>query len=235
VVVLDCVIERKTIADLASSIVDGRYGEQKHRLLDCGLHTRMYIVEGLSLSTGGGGGGGGSGGGGGKNPVSSAALKSALATTHAVHGLQVLRTRGLDHTAAVLYSIHRRVTDRFQRGVCCYSDLDVPQTPRQYMRLSEYQRRGRKKSVSTVGEAFALQMRAIPGCSRAAATALAGRFHTYAQLYSAMVDLSGREGGQGGARAMLEDVVKAGGKGGKGQRIGGKLAESVVHQLFSYY
>ena len=28
----------------------GRYGEQKHRLLDCGLHTRMYIVEGLSLT-----------------------------------------------------------------------------------------------------------------------------------------------------------------------------------------
>jgi 23S rRNA pseudoU1915 N3-methylase RlmH len=30
-VVLDCVAERKTSADLASSIVDGRYNEQKQR------------------------------------------------------------------------------------------------------------------------------------------------------------------------------------------------------------
>jgi hypothetical protein len=49
-VVLDTIAERKTTADLASSIVDGRYAEQKRRLKECGLTSRMYIVEGLSLA-----------------------------------------------------------------------------------------------------------------------------------------------------------------------------------------
>jgi ERCC4 domain len=33
-----------------SSIVDGRYNEQKHRLQECGLRSCLYIVEGLSLT-----------------------------------------------------------------------------------------------------------------------------------------------------------------------------------------
>ena len=44
--VLDCVAERKTIADLASSISDGRYIEQKSRLKACNLRSTIYIIEG---------------------------------------------------------------------------------------------------------------------------------------------------------------------------------------------
>ena len=33
-----------------TSIVDGRYNEQKNRLQECGLKTCMYIVEGLTLT-----------------------------------------------------------------------------------------------------------------------------------------------------------------------------------------
>jgi crossover junction endonuclease MUS81 len=50
--VLDCIAERKTSADLAASIVDGRYQEQKIRLRNCGCRCLLYIVEGLSLSVG---------------------------------------------------------------------------------------------------------------------------------------------------------------------------------------
>ena len=49
--VLDCIAERKTAADLASSILDGRYDEQKNRLKKCGVKSKFYIVEGLSLRT----------------------------------------------------------------------------------------------------------------------------------------------------------------------------------------
>ena len=52
VLVLDCIVERKTSADLAASIVDGRYQEQKVRLRNCGCRCLLYIVEGLSLSVG---------------------------------------------------------------------------------------------------------------------------------------------------------------------------------------
>lgn len=50
ILVLDCVVERKTVNDLASSIVDGRYEEQKCRLQDCGVANCVYLVEGASLN-----------------------------------------------------------------------------------------------------------------------------------------------------------------------------------------
>lgn len=44
-VVLDCIIERKTARDLAASIVDGRYREQSKRLTSCGVRVQSYIIE----------------------------------------------------------------------------------------------------------------------------------------------------------------------------------------------
>jgi len=41
-----CIIERKTLADLHSSIIDGRYREQKHRLLS-NFSKVYYIIEGF--------------------------------------------------------------------------------------------------------------------------------------------------------------------------------------------
>ena len=41
-------IERKSISDLASSIIDGRYNEQSYRLNNNALHNHniMYLIEG---------------------------------------------------------------------------------------------------------------------------------------------------------------------------------------------
>lgn len=50
ILILDCVVERKTVNDLASSIIDGRYEEQKHRLKGCGVKNCVYLVEGASLN-----------------------------------------------------------------------------------------------------------------------------------------------------------------------------------------
>ena len=42
------IIERKTVQDLKASICDGRWREQKMRLLNCGINVKriMYIIEG---------------------------------------------------------------------------------------------------------------------------------------------------------------------------------------------
>ena len=50
--ILDLIVERKTASDLAASIVDGRYKDQKRRLTKCGVRVKCYIIEGLSLSAG---------------------------------------------------------------------------------------------------------------------------------------------------------------------------------------
>ncbi|XP_073905304.1 crossover junction endonuclease MUS81 isoform X5 [Castor canadensis] len=43
--VLDHIVERKRLDDLCSSIIDGRFREQKFRLKRCGLARRVYLVE----------------------------------------------------------------------------------------------------------------------------------------------------------------------------------------------
>lgn len=43
--VLPYVVERKRMDDLASSIKDGRFHEQKFRLSDCGLPNKIYLIE----------------------------------------------------------------------------------------------------------------------------------------------------------------------------------------------
>lgn len=50
------IIERKTVADVSSSIVDGRLREQRARLLSCFDRSRvMYIIEGTTSARGYGG------------------------------------------------------------------------------------------------------------------------------------------------------------------------------------
>ena len=44
-VVLDFIVERKRMDDLASSIVDGRFREQKYRLKQSGLGHVIYLIE----------------------------------------------------------------------------------------------------------------------------------------------------------------------------------------------
>lgn len=44
--VLDYIIERKKADDLAASILDGRYKDQKYRLHECGISNIYYIYEG---------------------------------------------------------------------------------------------------------------------------------------------------------------------------------------------
>lgn len=44
-IVLDFIIERKRMDDLASSICDGRFREQKHRMKQSGLGHVIYLIE----------------------------------------------------------------------------------------------------------------------------------------------------------------------------------------------
>lgn len=43
--VLPYIVERKRMDDLASSIKDGRFHEQKFRLTECGLANKIYLIE----------------------------------------------------------------------------------------------------------------------------------------------------------------------------------------------
>ncbi|KAF2352972.1 ERCC4 domain [Trinorchestia longiramus] len=98
-VILPCIVERKRMDDLASSIKDGRCREQKHRLQRCGLDSVIYLVEtagqhkaGLPLST----------------------CHQAVANTAVVDGMLVKWTAGPKETAAYLTLLTRLLHDSYQ-------------------------------------------------------------------------------------------------------------------------
>lgn len=76
ILILDYIIERKTVDDLASSIVDGRYNHQKYRLLMCGIENIFYLIEG-TVPKGG-------------------HISTALNTTRLFHGFKIAQTDNIN-------------------------------------------------------------------------------------------------------------------------------------------
>ena len=109
-IVLDCVAERKTSNDLASSIKDGRYKDQKYRILQSHLRNKVYIIEGISMVD---------------NPKCTA-VRTAVADTSVAHDMRILRTRNIDHTIQLLCSIYNQTVVRFQSGKCFYKKKILP-------------------------------------------------------------------------------------------------------------
>ena len=74
--VLDFIVERKTADDLAASIMDGRYEEQKFRLKNCGINNVIYLVEGTP---------------GQYCKIPESVLRKACIHTQIFHGFNVMR------------------------------------------------------------------------------------------------------------------------------------------------
>jgi ERCC4-type nuclease len=88
-------IERKTVADLAASICDGRYQEQQYRLLESTLppHRIVYLIEG-SMDT--------------PTSLPKKNLESALLSLW-FHGFSVFHTSGIDGTVEYLTMLVEKV------------------------------------------------------------------------------------------------------------------------------
>ena len=89
------IIERKTIKDLEASVLDGRYREQKGRLLAfCQERNAspMYLLEGAYSETTG--------------RLKPQALMKLVARLQLKHGIAVLHTEDLKETASLLEALH---------------------------------------------------------------------------------------------------------------------------------
>ena len=85
------VFERKTLADLESSIKDGRYKEQKFRLMNaCDAYHKAYVVEGMWGDA-------------------SEMSRGAIINTMFRDGIQVLMVPSLQDTASFLIGCAKRV------------------------------------------------------------------------------------------------------------------------------
>ena len=91
------IIERKTVADLAASICDGRYQEQSFRLLESTLppHRIVYLIEG-SLDT--------------VQSVSKKALMSAMMSLWFTKGFSVVQTRDVEETVEFIQQLFEKTS-----------------------------------------------------------------------------------------------------------------------------
>ena len=148
------IIERKTASDLSSSIIDGRYREQKARLLETKLPI-IYVIEG-DLQT--------------KHGVPESTLWKAMIHTMLRDKCFVFRTNGLLETKTFLQQIYNSVIVKnmdLSGGIekCAYTPI-----------VSKRSKRSDPKVI------YYCQLRAIPGVSESIANRIQEEFPDLPQL-----------------------------------------------------
>ena len=101
VVVLNSIVERKTIFDLASSVVDGRFDEQKWRLRHSGLANVYYLIEGTvdmdSI----------------RYDIPPDKIQTAIAHVAFIEKMTLLRPRDQRDTVRYLHTITKSIVDEY--------------------------------------------------------------------------------------------------------------------------
>ncbi|CAK6449745.1 unnamed protein product [Pipistrellus nathusii] len=180
--VLDHIVERKRLDDLCSSIIDGRFREQKFRLKRCGLGRRVYLVEehgsahGLSL------------------PEST--LLQAVTNTQVIDGFFVKRTADIRESAAYLALLTRGLERLYQGHTLCSRPWGTSGDPESgsgptlsplcsLLTFNDFNAGAIKNKAQSVREVFARQLMQVRGVSGEKAAALVDRYSTPASLLAA--------------------------------------------------
>ncbi|XP_041517366.1 crossover junction endonuclease MUS81 [Microtus oregoni] len=180
--VLDHIVERKRLDDLCSSIIDGRFREQKFRLKRCGLGHRVYLVEehgsvhNLSL------------------PEST--LLQAVTNTQVIDGFFVKRTMDIKESAGYLALLTKGLERLYQGHTLRSRPWETPGDAESGARPStdplcslltfnDFNAEAVKNKAQSVREVFARQLMQVRGLSGEKAAALVDRYSTPASLLAA--------------------------------------------------
>ncbi|XP_053755412.1 crossover junction endonuclease MUS81 isoform X2 [Panthera pardus] len=180
--VLDHIVERKRLDDLNSSIMDGRFHEQKFRLKRCGLGHRIYLVEehcsanNLSL------------------PEST--LLQAVTNTQVIDGFFVKRTADVKESAAYLALMTRGLQRLYQGHTLRSRPWGTSGDPESrpgpspdplcsLLTFSDFNAGAIKNKAQSVREVFARQLMQVRGVSGEKAAAIVDRYSTPASLLAA--------------------------------------------------
>ncbi|XP_034378733.1 structure-specific endonuclease subunit MUS81 isoform X2 [Arvicanthis niloticus] len=179
--VLDHIVERKRLDDLCSSIIDGRFREQKFRLKRCGLGRRVYLVEehgSVHLS------------------LPESTLLQAVTNTQVIDGFFVKRTMDIKESAGYLALLTKGL-ERMYQGHTLRShpwgtpgDAGSEAKPStnplcSLLTFSDFNAEAVKNKAQSVREVFARQLMHVRGLSGEKAAALVDRYSTPARLLAA--------------------------------------------------
>ncbi|XP_013369303.1 PREDICTED: crossover junction endonuclease MUS81 isoform X3 [Chinchilla lanigera] len=221
--VLDYIVERKRLDDLCSSIIDGRFREQKFRLKRCGLGHRVYLVEehgsvhNLSL------------------PEST--LLQAVTNTQVIDGFFVKRTADIKESAAYLALLTRGLESLYQGHTLRSRPWGTPGDPESETRPSpnplcslftfgDFNSGAIKNKAQSVREVFARQLMQVGGVSGEKAAALVDRYSTPASLLAAYDACATPK-----EQEMLLSTIKC----GRLQRNLGPALSKTLSQLYCSY
>lgn len=205
------IIERKEIADLASSIKDKkkRYHEQKYRMCnDTGIDkTRiMYLIEGYQNAS--------------KNKFIHGLPKdtiiSSFVNTIARDQIQVYHTENFEETLLFLSKLYHSFVKHYDKATDSGGTGGGKQ---EYSDLGKLD--GTKKDKMTPSLAFRYQLMSYPGISPEAAKVIESKYHSFPELISAW----NKHGPK--PENMLADLIV------HGRRLGGARSKRIFEYFFA--
>ncbi|CAH8294149.1 unnamed protein product [Schistosoma turkestanicum] len=167
--VLDQIVERKRMDDLAHSIVDGRFLEQKYRLKRTGLLQLIYLIEECPMMH--------------NQKVSYDVLIQAISNAQIIDGLQIMTTKSLEDTVDLLAALSRRLQSRVSNDLYVNHQKSSDTTPFKLNTINalswcEFVKLANKSPDPSIRDIFAKYLMQIPGCSGPKITAIMEKYPT---------------------------------------------------------
>ena len=161
--IIDYLIERKTLNDLAISIIDGRYTEQKYRMKNSTFKNISYLFEGQDLSLNSIGN------------LNKNAINTAIYHTLNIHDLNIIKTNSTMESIQILIDLDRKIKQSFKFLL----DKDGNKiTYNQYMKLYAKTKNSNAESI------FLRQLRTFDNCGAKGVELINKCFHVPLNLYN---------------------------------------------------
>lgn len=174
-VVLDYIIERKKADDLAASITDGRYEDQKKRLRVSGLKRVIYVIED-KLSE--------------NSMIKDSAITTAISMTRSYDRFMVHRTKDLAQTIKFIVGIHKKITKKIKEKIVLTGNgesKNSDETKVSFLGLySDFATKQKRSDTMTVGKIFASMINVFPGFGKEAVAKVLEKFRTMREFYEFM-------------------------------------------------
>jgi ERCC4-type nuclease len=209
------VIERKSLSDLASSIVDGRYEEQSYRLngSDTHNHNIFYLVEGDLTKFNGF-----------KEKMDKLTLYSTLFSLTYYKGFSVIRSVSIDESATIICNIATKlIREQSKKREPFYKNMlnnsesaAAPTSEKEYCSVVKKVKK-ENVTVENIGEIMLSQ---IPGVSSTTAITILGKFGSLPGLIKAI----------GENENCLNDICTTDAK-GKSRKISKTCIANIVNFL----
>ncbi|KAF9907634.1 Crossover junction endonuclease mus81 [Linnemannia zychae] len=230
VVVLDHILERKRMDDLASSIKDGRFTEQKFRLSRSGIGHVIYLVE-THID-------------GGMYDISQEGLRTAMTSTQVLDGCFLKRTGSTDQTIDYLVAMTNALKTKYEDQVLYVIPDNVIERD-SYLDLRDYLRKkspGRvyvtsykafaklnsKSESLTVRDNFVKMLMVVRGLSSEKAVEIAKAYGTPRAFFSAL-----DKPGPDAPKAERRDIITKSGSNMGRKKIGPALASKIADLWYS--